>query len=244
MSRKLVNSICKTFPGAEVSDPWGGGHDAWKVGGKMFACIGAVMPGVSVKTDGVETAQMLIDAGVGVKVLYFHRSWVNLPGHAQGRAAPPPDAVLQAGARRPHEESAGRTRALRVKAAALQVAAAPARLPPSCTAAPASVGDITPCRRTRPAGCPPSASARRRYGGRCNPAAIGARPIDRMRNKGTGNQCTERAGNCNSTHCSLLSASWQHGRNSLRRACTIGAGNNSAFGEAFANRPPICTRSP
>lgn len=30
---------------------WGGGHDAWKVGGKMFACIGAVMPGVSVKTD-------------------------------------------------------------------------------------------------------------------------------------------------------------------------------------------------
>ncbi len=45
----------------------------------MFACIGAVMPGVSVKTDSVETAQMLIDAGVGVKAPYFHRSWVNLP---------------------------------------------------------------------------------------------------------------------------------------------------------------------
>jgi len=79
MSRKLVNAICRKFPGAEVSDPWGGGHDAWKVGGKMFACIGAVMPGVSVKTDSVETAQMLIDAGVGVKAPYFHRSWVNLP---------------------------------------------------------------------------------------------------------------------------------------------------------------------
>ena len=79
MSRKKVNAICRTFPGAEVSDPWGGGHDAWKVGGKMFACIGAVMPGVSVKTDSVETAQMLIDAGVGVKAPYFHRSWVNLP---------------------------------------------------------------------------------------------------------------------------------------------------------------------
>ena len=79
MSRKLVNAICRTFPGAEVSDPWGGGHDAWKVGGKMFACIGAVMPGVSVKTDSIETAQMLIDAGVGVKAPYFHRSWVNLP---------------------------------------------------------------------------------------------------------------------------------------------------------------------
>ena len=45
--------------------------DAWKVGGKMFACIGAVMPGVSVKTDSIETAQMLIDVGVGVKAPYF-----------------------------------------------------------------------------------------------------------------------------------------------------------------------------
>jgi predicted DNA-binding protein (MmcQ/YjbR family) len=79
MSRKLVNAICRKFPGAEVSDPCGGGHDAWKVGGKMFACIGAVMPGVSVKTDSVETAQMLMDAGVGVKAPNFHRSWVNLP---------------------------------------------------------------------------------------------------------------------------------------------------------------------
>lgn len=79
MSRELINSICATFPGAERSDPWGGGHDAWKVGGKMFACIGAVMPGVSVKTDSIETAEMLIEAGVGVKAAYFHRSWINLP---------------------------------------------------------------------------------------------------------------------------------------------------------------------
>ena len=78
MSRKKVNAICRRFPGAEVSDPWGGGHDAWKVGGKMFACIGAVMPGVSVKTDSIETAEMLIGAGIGVKAPYFHRSWVNL----------------------------------------------------------------------------------------------------------------------------------------------------------------------
>jgi predicted DNA-binding protein (MmcQ/YjbR family) len=45
----------------------------------MFACIGAVTPGVSVKTDSVETGQMLIDAGIGVKAPYLHRSWVNLP---------------------------------------------------------------------------------------------------------------------------------------------------------------------
>ncbi|MFM2423545.1 MAG: hypothetical protein RL291_2075 [Pseudomonadota bacterium] len=79
MSRARVNAICKTFPGAEVSDPWGGGHDAWKVGGKMFASIGAVTEGVSVKTDSIETAQMLIELGVGVKAPYFHRSWINLP---------------------------------------------------------------------------------------------------------------------------------------------------------------------
>lgn len=78
MSREGVNAICAGFPGAERSDPWGGGHDAWKVGGKMFACIGAVWPGVSVKTDSIETAQMLIDAGLGVKAPYFHRSWINL----------------------------------------------------------------------------------------------------------------------------------------------------------------------
>ena len=33
----------------------------------------------AVKTDSIETAQMLIDVGVAVKAPYFHRSWVNLP---------------------------------------------------------------------------------------------------------------------------------------------------------------------
>jgi predicted DNA-binding protein (MmcQ/YjbR family) len=79
MSRETINAICRAFPGAECSDPWGGGHDAWKVGGKMFACIGAVSPGVSVKTDSVETAAMLIDVGAGRRAPYFHRSWINLP---------------------------------------------------------------------------------------------------------------------------------------------------------------------
>ncbi|MCR8723256.1 MmcQ/YjbR family DNA-binding protein [Frigidibacter sp. ROC022] len=79
MSRDAINAICAGFPGAEVSDPWGGGHDAWKVGGKMFASIGAVTPGVSVKCAGIEQAEMLIDAGVGVKARYFHRSWITLP---------------------------------------------------------------------------------------------------------------------------------------------------------------------
>jgi predicted DNA-binding protein (MmcQ/YjbR family) len=74
-----VAAICAPLPGAEVSDPWGGGHNAWKIGGKMFASIGAVDPGVSVKCADVETAAMLIDAGIGTRAPYFHRSWIRLP---------------------------------------------------------------------------------------------------------------------------------------------------------------------
>ena len=81
MTRDEINAICKSLTGAENSDPWGGGHDAWKVGGKMFASIGSVTKGVSVKTESIEMAQMLIDAGVGVgvKAPYFHRSWLLVP---------------------------------------------------------------------------------------------------------------------------------------------------------------------
>lgn len=79
MSREIVNTICAALPGTQVSDPWGGGHDCWKVGGKMFAVIGALTPAVSVKTDSVETAEMLIDAGVAERAAYMHRSWVALP---------------------------------------------------------------------------------------------------------------------------------------------------------------------
>lgn len=76
--RRTVDSICEAFPGAEKSDPWGGGHDAWKIGGKMFACIGAVDPGISVKTPDIETAEMLIEAGAGTKARYFHKIWIRL----------------------------------------------------------------------------------------------------------------------------------------------------------------------
>lgn len=79
MTRDVVNRICAALPGADLSDPWGGGHDCWKVGGKMFAVIGAVSPTVSVKTDGIETAELLIETGIAERAPYFHRSWVALP---------------------------------------------------------------------------------------------------------------------------------------------------------------------
>jgi predicted DNA-binding protein (MmcQ/YjbR family) len=77
--RRHVADICGKLPGAEVSDPWGGGHDAWKVGGKMFALIGAVAPGIAVKCRDVETAEMLKEAGAAETAKYLHKSWVRLP---------------------------------------------------------------------------------------------------------------------------------------------------------------------
>ena len=79
MSRNDVDSICSALPGAVVAHP--PELVSWKVGGKMFACFGGDgdMNGVSVKTDSVETATMLIDASTAVRAPYFHKSWVRRP---------------------------------------------------------------------------------------------------------------------------------------------------------------------
>lgn len=77
--RARVNAIAQPLPGAVLDHPFDAGHDAWKVGGKMFTLIGSKGEGVSVKTPDTDTAAMLIDAGVARKAPYFHRSWVNLP---------------------------------------------------------------------------------------------------------------------------------------------------------------------
>ena len=77
MSRAVVDEICKTMPGAVASDP-STELDSWKVGGKMFATFGTKLDGFSVKTDSIETATMLIDAGAARRAKYFHRSWVTV----------------------------------------------------------------------------------------------------------------------------------------------------------------------
>ena len=79
MIRDRVRTLCSALPGVTCDGLLGPGHDSWKVGGKMFAAVGARDTGVSVKTDSVETAQMLIDAGVGARAPYCHASWVHLP---------------------------------------------------------------------------------------------------------------------------------------------------------------------
>ena len=78
MSRELVNQICGALPGTRASDPTTE-LDSWKVGEKMFVCFGERIDGFAAKTDSVETAQMLIDAGAATKAPYFHKSWVLVP---------------------------------------------------------------------------------------------------------------------------------------------------------------------
>ncbi|MDF3606413.1 MmcQ/YjbR family DNA-binding protein [Paracoccus sp. DMF-8] len=79
MSRDLVNEICAAQPGAEWSDPWGDGHDCWKIGGKIFAVIGTSGDSVSVKTRSPAEAAMLIETGLAERARYLHRSWIALP---------------------------------------------------------------------------------------------------------------------------------------------------------------------
>ena len=79
MSRDTVNDICESLPGATLEDPWGGGHDAWKVGGKMFTCIGARGDGVAVKCASIDDALHLEYLFGWPKAPYFHRSWVLMP---------------------------------------------------------------------------------------------------------------------------------------------------------------------
>lgn len=80
MSRIFVNQTCAALPGAVWSDPWGGGHDAWKIGGKLFAVVGAVEGnGLSVKCPDIDTARLLIDLDQALPAPYFHASWVRLP---------------------------------------------------------------------------------------------------------------------------------------------------------------------
>ncbi len=80
MTRAIVNAHSASLPGATHSDPWGGGHDAWKVGGKLFAVVGASDDhGVDVKCADIETAQLLIEMGRAHHAPYFHKSWVRIP---------------------------------------------------------------------------------------------------------------------------------------------------------------------
>jgi predicted DNA-binding protein (MmcQ/YjbR family) len=74
-----VDALRAALPGVVKTHPFDGQHEAWTVGGKMFACLGGAAAGVSIKTPDVETASMLIEAGVATRAPYFHANWARLP---------------------------------------------------------------------------------------------------------------------------------------------------------------------
>jgi len=114
VTRSDFDTVCAGMPGAVLSGP--GELDAWKIGGKMFACFGHVeqraanTEAASVKCPDVETAAMLIDAGAARKAAYFHRSWVTLdlasldPDEARHRVAVSYDTV-RAGLKKSERDS-------------------------------------------------------------------------------------------------------------------------------------------
>ncbi len=93
MTRAEFDALCATQPGAVLSGP--GELDAWKIGGKMFACFGHVdtrdqnTDQAVVRVTDNETAQMLIDTGAASKPAYFRGAWValSLPDLEEGEAA-------------------------------------------------------------------------------------------------------------------------------------------------------------
>lgn len=77
MTREEFNDHCATLAGAEFSDPWGGGHDCWKVGGKMFAVVGAMDQGITFKCADAGSAQLLLELGRAERAPYMPRGgWV------------------------------------------------------------------------------------------------------------------------------------------------------------------------
>lgn len=82
MTRPEFDALCAIHPGAVLSGP--GELDAWKIGGKMFACFGHTDTRATnddhavVRCTDTEMARMLIDAGAAGKPAYFRGAWVRL----------------------------------------------------------------------------------------------------------------------------------------------------------------------
>lgn len=83
MTEDEINTFCAGLPGAEWSDPWGGGHNVWKVGDKSFIFLGANEPGITIKCDHPDTAAMLIEVGHGTRPRYLTRGgWIHFADNA------------------------------------------------------------------------------------------------------------------------------------------------------------------
>ena len=77
MDRNGVERACLALKGATLDHPWGDDHDAYRVGGKMFAMIGA-MGGLSFKASEI-AFEVLTESGTARPAPYLARAkWVHL----------------------------------------------------------------------------------------------------------------------------------------------------------------------
>lgn len=78
MDRAGVGRVCLALPGATLDHPFGEHHDAYRIGGKMFAMVGE-QGGVSFKVSDI-AYEVLTEQGRARPAPYLARArWVNLP---------------------------------------------------------------------------------------------------------------------------------------------------------------------
>lgn len=77
MTREGVGEVCLALPGVTLEHPFGQDHDAYKVGGKMFAIVGGT-GGISFKVSEI-AFEVLTETGRAHPAPYLARAkWVHL----------------------------------------------------------------------------------------------------------------------------------------------------------------------
>lgn len=77
MDREGVKAVCLALPGVTLDHPWDPGHDAYKVGGKMFAVVGG-LGSLSFKVSDI-AFEVLTESGRAAPAPYMARAkWVQL----------------------------------------------------------------------------------------------------------------------------------------------------------------------
>ncbi len=77
MDRAGVGKVCLALPAATLDHPFDDDHDAYKVGGKMFAIVGGA-GGLSFKVSDI-AYEVLTESGRARPAPYLARAkWVNL----------------------------------------------------------------------------------------------------------------------------------------------------------------------
>ena len=77
MDRAGVGKVCLALPAATLDHPFGEHHDAYRVGGKMFAMVGE-RGGISFKVSDIAYAVLTEDGRARPAPYLARNKWVNL----------------------------------------------------------------------------------------------------------------------------------------------------------------------